>query len=91
MRNRDWGQSALALRRVITQRLSTGPCCLLLEVIVIFVSSSLKASSAGDGRKSRITFGSPIGSFVYLILAPFDWASVCHLARRAKTAPRVTP
>jgi hypothetical protein len=44
----------------------------LLSVIVILMSSSRNASSCGEGRKSRTTLGSPIGSFAYLIFALID-------------------
>ena len=44
----------------------------LLSEIVTLTVSSLKANSAGDGRKSFITFTSPIGSSVYFIFPFID-------------------
>lgn len=37
------------------------------------------ARSCGPGRKSRTTWGFPIGSFVYLIFAPMDRVSLAPL------------
>lgn len=49
---------------------------LLARVMMTFTSASRTASSSGQGRKSRITFGLPIGSFVYLILLLMDRLSL---------------
>src|SRR6185295_14827509 len=44
----------------------------LLSAIVTLTPSSRKTRSSGLGRKSGTTFGSPMGSSVYLILSLID-------------------
>ena len=52
----------------------------LLKAIVTLIPSSRKTRSSGGGRKSRIIFILPSGSFVYLILALIYEADRQHSA-----------